>query len=230
MKKVFYLTLCLIVLFGTACSMQPADGAVAEPYGDTVANADVFIDLPNLRQYGGYTCGTTCVQMLMNWLYPYEGDLNLVAYEELLGTTDEGGTPPENIVLYFKEQGVELEEHSQLTAQDLIKALDAGHPMMMPIQAWSTAEDGSFNTTDSSDGETYLVEGHWVICVGYCKMSSGYRFFFNDPATVGYCYLEEEELDNRWIDMDCSGTLFDHYAVEIISTPGFVPRGAFHMD
>ena len=28
-------------------------------------DADVFIDIPNLRQYGGYTCGTTCVQMVM---------------------------------------------------------------------------------------------------------------------------------------------------------------------
>ena len=46
-------------------------------YAGEIQEADVFIDIPNLRQYGGYTCGTTCVQMLMNWMFPYQGDLNL---------------------------------------------------------------------------------------------------------------------------------------------------------
>lgn len=35
------------------------------PYSGQTQDADVFIDIPNLRQYGGYTCGTTCVQMVM---------------------------------------------------------------------------------------------------------------------------------------------------------------------
>lgn len=41
-------------------------------YAGEIQEADVFIDIPNLRQYGGYTCGTTCVQMLMNWMFPYQ--------------------------------------------------------------------------------------------------------------------------------------------------------------
>lgn len=81
-----------------ACASQTQ---VQSPYDDTVARADVLLEIPALRQYGGYTCGTTCVQMLMNWLFPYEGDLNLTAYEEAPGTTEEAGTPPENITRFF---------------------------------------------------------------------------------------------------------------------------------
>lgn len=40
--------------------------AVEPPYVETVEDADIFIDMPNLRQYGGYTCGTTCTQMIVN--------------------------------------------------------------------------------------------------------------------------------------------------------------------
>ena len=66
-------------------------------------DADVLIDIPNLRQYGGYTCGTTCVQMLMNWLEPYQADLNLTAYEEALGTTEETGTSPDAILAFLRK-------------------------------------------------------------------------------------------------------------------------------
>ena len=45
-----------------ACASQTQ---VQSPYDDTVARADVLLEIPALRQYGGYTCGTTCVQMPM---------------------------------------------------------------------------------------------------------------------------------------------------------------------
>ena len=36
--------------------------------------------------------------------------------------------------------------------------------MLLCIQAWAAAEDG-YNTQNSDDADTYLTEGHWVICV-----------------------------------------------------------------
>ena len=72
--------LAACVLLGSALAENVYDGSVRD--------ADVLIEIPALRQYGGYTCGTTCVQMLMNWLFPYEADLNLATYEELLGTDE----------------------------------------------------------------------------------------------------------------------------------------------
>lgn len=202
----------------------------AGPYDGSVSDADVWIDLPALRQYGGYTCGTTCVQMLMNWLFPEAGDINLAYLEEDLGTTDETGTTPDSILTYFRANGVSAETREGMTVSDLAAALDSGSPVMIALQAWSTAEDGSFNTTDPSDAETYLIEGHYVICVGYQKTGDGYVFYFNDPACVGHCLLTGEELDARWIDVDANGKICDHFGIVVSGKTAYDPNGVFHMD
>ena len=228
MKKTLSLFLMLVVVvtvFGCTSKVE-----VESPYDDSVANADVFIEIPALRQYGGYTCGTTCVQMLMNWLFPYDGDLNLVTYEEELGTTEEDGTSPENIIDYFNENGVTIEANEHMTVLDLVDSLDLHHPIMICIQAWSSQDDGSYNASDSSNTETYLVEGHWVICVGYKKLKDGYRFFFNDPACVGHCFMDDDELDDRWIDMDSSSNIYDHYGIKIVGMTNYDSKGAFHLE
>ena len=74
---------CAACFLLSACAGPAAEqSSVQPPYDGQTQDADVFIDMPNLRQYGGYTCGTTCVQMVMNWLDPYQADWNLAAYED----------------------------------------------------------------------------------------------------------------------------------------------------
>ena len=93
---------CLVFLGGGGAALS-ARGETETPaglYAGSLSDAEVFIDLPALRQYGGYTCGAACVQMLMNWLFPYAADLNLAQYEALLGTTPEDGTPPDAILAF----------------------------------------------------------------------------------------------------------------------------------
>lgn len=215
--------LALCMLFGSAL----ATGGV---YDGSIQDADVLIEIPALRQYGGYTCGTTCVQMLMNWLFPYEADLNLATYEEELATTEEAGTPPESILEYLERSGVRADAAEALRVDDLCAALDRGNPILICLQAWSSADDGGYNTTDPTDAETYLAEGHWVICVGYRRANGECTLYFNDPACVGHCLLDATELDARWIDMDFSGRIYDHYGIEIAGTTVYQSDGAFHLD
>lgn len=225
------LTSLFLVSCGASSKIQTASQTADQNlYDGKIQEADVFIDIPNLRQYGYYTCGTTCVQMLMNWMFPYQGDLNLTTYEEELGTSEEAGTPPENIVNYFEENKIQIHEKEKRSINNLISVLDQGHPMLMCIQAWTSSEDG-YNTTDSEDSETYLTEGHWVICVGYQKQKSGYVFYFNDPACVGHCMMDEDDLDQRWIDMDTNGKVYDHYGIEIAETGElYDPDGVFYLE
>lgn len=199
-------------------------------YDGSLADADVYIEIPMLRQYGGYTCGATCVQMLMNWLDPYNADLNLTRYEELLGTTPEKGTPPDSIMGYLTEGGVAFASSEHLSLEDLRAALDAGHPVMMALQAWSSADDGGYNVDDPANAGTYLAEGHWVICVGYCDDPVDSYFIFNDPACVGHTLLYADELDERWVDMDGEGVVYDHFGIEITQGARFDADGLFHMN
>lgn len=204
--------------------------APERPYAAYVTDADVFIDLPNLRQYGGYTCGTTCVQMVMNWLYPFEGDINLASLAEALGSTDEAGTTPESILSFFAAQNVNAAAHYDMTLSDLAAALDAGSPVMLAIQAWSTAVDGGYNLSDPTDKATYLIEGHYVLCVGYRRTDAGRIFYFNDPACVGYCYLAEAELDARWVDMDAQGKVYPHFGIVLSGKTAYDSTAAYHLD
>ena len=102
--------------------------------------------------------------------------------------------------------------------------------MLVCMQAWAAAEDG-YNTQNPDDADTYLIEGHWVICVGYQKTDSGYVFYFNDPACVGYCLINEDDFNNRWIDMDAAGKVYDHYGIEIEESGSrYAPEGAFYLE
>ena len=202
---------------GSSTSAAASDPAatpgseVASPYDGHLSDADVLIAMPALRQYGNYTCGTTCVQMVMNYLFPYYADLNLSTYEELLGTTEENGTEGGRMYDYLVANGADVERREGISMEELVGYLDAGWPVVMCIQAWGE----SYNTTDPSDVDTYLVEGHWVVCVGYAKDASGCTFYFNDPACVGHCLMTQDDLEERWIDMDAAGTVFRHFGLVI---------------
>lgn len=231
MKKSLRIVLVCIIdiclLLSSCAAAEPENDGL---YAGDVQEADVFIDIPNLRQYGTYTCGATCVQMIMNWINPYESDLNLTAYEEALGTSEEAGTPPENMLEYFEQNEIRITAKEKRTINNLTAALDKGHPVLMCIQAWAASDDG-YNTENPDDEDTYLTEGHWVICVGYKKLDSGYTFYFNDPACVGYCLMSEEELDDRWIDMDTGGNIYNHYGIEINETgQDYNSKGVYHLD
>lgn len=118
---------CAACFLLSACAGSAAEqSSVQPPYDGQTQDADVFIDMPNLRQYGGYTCGTTCVQMVMNWLDPYQADWNLAAYEEELGTNEEAGTPPGSIVSFFEENSVTVTAKENRTTPELASALYQG--------------------------------------------------------------------------------------------------------
>ena len=229
-----FLLLCLVCLGLMLLSFPgyaESDAASSSDlYAGFLTEADRWIDIPALRQYGDYTCGATCVQMLMNWLSPYDADLNLTQYEELLGTTPETGTSPSAVLSFLEENDVEFAASQALTLSGLQEMLAAGHPVMMPLQAWSSAEDGSYNLDDPSQSETYLAEGHWVVCVGYGENAGRLYFLFNDPACVGHTMVYADELDSRWIDRDGEGTVYDHFGIELLQNTEYDGGGLFYMD
>ena len=226
MNRVFYkIIAALLMLTLVSCA---ASDEISDQYGDSVSNADVFINIPCLRQYGGYTCGTTCIQMVMNYLYPYEADINLASYEEELGTDEVNGTSPERIVSFLESEGAQVSAEENRSNEWLISTLDRRHPVIMCVQAWSA--DGTYNTSDKSREDTYLSEGHWIICVGYRRSDAGVRFYFNDPACVGHCYMDGSELDERWIDMSGDGKIYSRYGIEVSEDTVYDINGAFHLD
>jgi hypothetical protein len=110
-----------------------------------------------------------------------------------LETTEARGTEPEPIVRLLQRSGVEARyRHGDVTAADLEKAVDAGAPPILDLQAWRDRDDKPWKETWDS--------GHYVIMVGYDPD----RLFFADPSNAspaGYVYLPRTELDERWHDL-----------------------------
>ena len=43
--------------------------------------------------------------------------------------------------------------------------------------------------------------------------------------------MSEEELDDRWIDMDTGGNIYNHYGIEINETGrDYNSKGVYHLD
>ncbi len=142
-------------------------------------------------------------------------------------TNEEAGTPPGSIVSFFEENSVTVTAKENRTTSELASALYQGHPVLLCIQAWAAAEDG-YNPKIPMIRSTYLAEGHWVICVGYKKQEPGYVFYFNDPACVGYCMMSEQDLNNRWIDMDTEEMFTTTTALKSLRTERVItPMGCF---
>ncbi|HEY5558058.1 C39 family peptidase, partial [Acetobacterium sp.] len=147
---------------------------------------------------------------------------------------------PQQIYDYFKSEGVAVEKKENISIEELASFIDSGYPVMMCVQAWS----GEYNTTDPNatathydealgkdvTDNTYLADGHWIICVGYKKIDDGYQFYFNDPACVGHCLMSQSDLDARWIDMDGEGTIYNHFGFVIKGTTKFNDDGVFYLD
>jgi hypothetical protein len=110
-----------------------------------------------------------------------------------LGTTEAGGTEPEPIVEYLQRMaGLEAEYRTgDVSVEELERALDAGWPPVVDLQAWRDVDAPYPEVWDA---------GHYVIFIGYDEK----HLFFMDPSKgtpSGYAYLRREELEERWHDL-----------------------------
>ena len=62
--------------------------------------------------------------MVMNWLDPYQADLNLATYVEELGANEEIGTTADSIVSFFEENNVTVTAKENRTTEGLVSVLD----------------------------------------------------------------------------------------------------------
>ena len=58
--------------------------------------------------------------MVMNWLDPYQADLNLATYVEELGANEEIGTTADSIVSFFEENNITVTAKENRTTEKLV--------------------------------------------------------------------------------------------------------------
>lgn len=150
--------------------------------------------MPVVRQRRGFSCGPAAVLSLLRlWRPEAYATVEEEALYAPLQTTEARGTEPEPMVRLLQRSGVDARyRHGDVTARELEKAVDAGAPPILDLQAWRDHHDKPWKETWDA--------GHYVIMVGY----DDERLFFVDPSNAspsGYVYLPRAELDERWHDL-----------------------------
>ena len=154
----------------------------------TTLPAGLLSSVPDVRQSTTYSCGAAALQAVLSY---YGIDKRERALMEMLKTTEENGTSPENIVRVAKELGLQADPRENVTYESLIKAYREGVPVICAIQAWTDAPPEKRSW--AADWE----DGHYVIIIGGDEQF----VYVEDPSLLGTRgIIPKQEFLDRWHD------------------------------
>jgi predicted double-glycine peptidase len=167
------------------------DPAREEPQSRRIPRGRIAV--PPVKQHTGFSCGAAAtLSMLRYWKWARFSRVDESALFHALGTTIAHGTEPEPMVDYLRSVGVAAEyRHGDVTVGQLERAVDAGEPPVVDLQAW---RDTALPWRETWDA------GHYVLLVGY----DAEHLFVMDPSVMtpgAYAFLPRAELDERWHDL-----------------------------
>jgi predicted double-glycine peptidase len=150
--------------------------------------------VPVVTQRQDFSCGAAATLAILRYWRPDAYALvDEGALYAPLETTHARGTEPEPIVTYLRQNGLDAwYRHTDVTVADLERAVDAGEPPIVDLQAWTDHVAAPYRETWDA--------GHYVVMVGY----DDERLYFVDPSTMtpdGFVYLTRAEFDERWHDL-----------------------------
>jgi len=154
----------------------------------TTLPTGILSTIPDVRQSTTYSCGAAALQAVLSY---YGIDKRERALMEMLRTTEEAGTSPENIVRVATELGLQANPRENLAYEDLKIAFCEGIPVICAIQAWRNAPPEKRSW--ASDWE----DGHYVIIIGADEQF----VYVEDPSLLGTKgVIPKQEFLDRWHD------------------------------
>jgi predicted double-glycine peptidase len=184
---------------GAESAVRDAPSAAVEQ--DRPALPETALRVPLVRQKTGYSCGAAAALALVRYFrYEEYKDVDERALYALLGTTPEAGTEPGPIARFlagFPELHAtyrQSEPGRPVELGEVERALDAGDPVLVDIEAWQDAK----RPEDRRPWATDWIDGHYVVAVAHDRA----RLYFMDPSTLGhYTYIDKREFETRWHDV-----------------------------
>ena len=164
-------------------------GAASSQGSETLAgnNTSLMLSgLPDVRQSTEYSCGAASLESVLAY---YGRDIDEENLRELLGTTAESGTYPDDIVRVAEELGFQAAVKENLTITDLEESLGEGVPIMVDGQAWRSSYEFNDSWSDIVD------DGHWMVVIGMDEKN----VYLEDPYILGSRgYMPLKEFEQRW--------------------------------
>ena len=197
---------------------DPVSDVVSEPRKVTAPLPANLVSVPLMQQAEDFSCGAAATLALLRFwcVRAYEAATESDLYEPLR-TTRARGTEPEPMVALFRSSGLDALYRTQCTrVEDLERAVAAGEPPVVDLQAWSDHDLPWKQTWDA---------GHYVVMVGY----DAERLYFADPSRAtprGYAFLPRADFDDRWHDLSGDHDMpVEHMAIFVRGTQRWMPRG-----
>jgi len=172
-----------------------------------------ILPFPELRQTYGYDCGAKATQAVLAY---YGIDVREDAIIKAAGTTKKIGTPVRGVLSVLRAHGLRARVQ-RMTIDQLKKAIDAKHPTLLVLQAWSEKK--------KVDWENDWVDGHYVVAIGYDKR----HIYFEDPSSVLRTYLSFSELEKRWHDVGADGKRYLNAGIEVHGKRAAAPGKSIRM-
>jgi uncharacterized protein len=189
------------------------------PFPDprSAALPEHVVRVPLVQQKQDFSCGAAATLLLLRyWCVEAYLQVDESALYGPLETTRARGTEPGPMAALLSQNGLDAHyRYGSVTLQELERAVDAGEPPIVCLQAWT---DHGAPWRDTWDA------GHYVVLVGQDER----HLFFADPSRAapgGYAFLPRAELEERWHDLaGIDDTPTEHMAIFVRGRPG--PRGS----
>jgi predicted double-glycine peptidase len=137
---------------------------------------DQFRLLNQTRQSTEYSCGASALRSVLSYWGSQVDEAELI---KLLGTSEDVGTYPEDIVRGARALGFDAEAVDNLTLDAVQKFTATGSPMIALGQVWRSRQKSNTSVIDDWD------DGHYIVVLGvdqdyvyfqdpYIRMSKGF--------------------------------------------------------
>lgn len=145
----------------------------------------MLLPYPETRQVFSYDCGANALVSVLVFAGLEEREDRVA----LLARTTHNGTSTEGILRVLRYYGLPYRTRQHMQVDDLRQAIDNGHPTLVALQAYRESNRPYCELWD---------DGHWVVAIGYDSR----RIFFEDPSSFHRTWLADEELRQRWHDVN----------------------------
>jgi ABC-type bacteriocin/lantibiotic exporter with double-glycine peptidase domain len=137
-----------------------------------------------------------------------------------LGHTSADGTETDGILRTFDYYGIKYHAGCGLQADELLAAIDCGHPVLITLQAYRDSPE--------TDYAGDLADGHYVVVKGYDTQTR--RFIIQDPSSWTDMYIGFDELDGRWHDVEAEGNRIEHWGCVVLTPVVYDPAACEHLE
>ena len=142
--------------------------------------------LARTRQVTEYSCGACALQAVLSYWGKNVDERELM---EVLQTTSEEGTYPENIVRGAHALGFEAEARDHLSLEEVEQFTAVGAPMIALVQAWRSEKRAPESAANEWDN------GHYIVVLGVDK---DYVYFQDPYARMSKAFMPRDTFVAHW--------------------------------